>query len=309
MKTLKTSRYLNLKSFLFFTLNVCFFHSFILAESQTKEGEKSIIKRESSFYILEGQEVYHGSYRESSNEKLLATGNYHHGHKEGLWESWHENGLPKHQQFWSSGNKDGMHRAWYSSGNLNTKVLFKQNSKDGFEEIFYENGERQSYSQWEQGIKNGPHQEWHSNGQEALRCMYVHGQLDGPLKKWNPKGELILEEIYQNGTVRKLLLSSEKYNNGNMKLAYSYYFDDLKQEIKHGRFNKWFPNGENWIQCDYVHGKIHGIWQYGKLDGLHCRQESYDMGVKHGIFKWYHQGELVKEEIWKMGKKVNIKNY
>jgi antitoxin component YwqK of YwqJK toxin-antitoxin module len=71
--------------------------------------------------------------------------------------------------------------------------------------------------------------------------------------------------------------------------------------------NKWFPNGETWLKCNYVHGKLDGLWQYGKLDGLNCRQEQYSMGVKDGPSREFHLGELIKEEIWKDGVLIHKK--
>ena len=274
-----------------------------------EEAPTGVYHRELSFYHVQGKEVLHGAFRESMGERLLTSGNYVRGNKDGLWEEWHVSGLPKSNQLWRAGARHGLYREWYASGNLMAKVLYEDGKKQGSEELWYEQGERKSYTTWQAGVRHGAHQEWHLNGQETLRCLYEHGQLNGPLKRWNENGEVILEEIYQNGSQRKILLSSEKYNNDTMKVAYSYYLDDLKQEVRHGRFSKWFPNGEIWIQCDYVHGKIDGIWQYGKLDGLHCRQESYQMGVKHGPFKWYHQGKLIREEIWRDGEKIQIKEY
>lgn len=268
-----------------------------------------LMRRELSFYRVADREVLHGPYRESMGEKLLVDGNYRDGLKDGQWEEWHENGIPKSSQLWEKGSPQGWLRTYHPSGNLKLKVEFENGKKKGFEESWYDNGDRKSYTSWLDGIKHGPHQQWFENGQEALRCMYERGDLNGPYKKWNEAGELILEEIYQLGVQRKILLASEKYNNGNMKVAFSYYLDDQRQEVKHGKFNKWFPNGEIWIQCTYVHGTLDGLWQYGKLDGLHCRQEQYVRGVKHGDFKFFHQGQLIKEERWREGEKIEVKEY
>jgi uncharacterized protein len=264
-------------------------------------SEPTIIKRTVEYYLENKQEIFHGPYLESSDEKILIKGNYAHGQKTGLWETWHPNGMPASEQEFKNNLAEGLYREWSPSGNLISKVLYQQGQKLGLEEKWFENGKRYLYTQWENGLQNGPQQEWFENGQERLRCTYFNGLQDGLVQEWDESGNLKREDLYLKGIMRQILLASEKYLNGANKEVYPYYLNDKNEEVRHGQYSKWFPNGEIWITCEYVHGELHGLWQYGKLDGLQCRQETYRMGVKHGPFKWYQEGKLIREDIWRDG--------
>ena len=284
-------------------------HGFILNPSAIAEDtiSRQIIQRHLSYYLADQKEVLHGPYLESVGERLLLKGDYVDGQKEGRWEGFHENGIPASEQFFKAGQPDGLYRSWWPSGNLQCKVTYSEGQKSGLEEQWFDNGQRQRYIQWEKGQQNGPMQEWFPSGQEHVRCMYSAGKKEGLLQEWNLAGEITREELYQNDILIKLLMAKEKYNDGNPKENYEYYLDDLKQEVRHGAYKKYFPNGEIWIECNYVHGRIDGLWQYGKLEGLECRQENYKLGVKHGTFKWYHEGKVIREEMWKDGILVSQK--
>jgi uncharacterized protein len=264
-------------------------------------GER-LFSSKMSFFREGGKKIMHGPFQESVEERLLVRGNYDRDRKHGLWETWHSNGQLSSQKHFNLNTPINTEKHWASSGNLIYQISYLGGKKDGAEKSWFPSGNLlKEITHWDKGSKEGPHQKWHPNGQEMLRCSFRFDQKHGEVLAWNLKGEKTEESLFQHGVFLKLHIESEKYNNGNMKLAYSFYKDAAGQEIRHGRFNKWFPNGESWIQCEYIHGELEGLWQYGKIDGLHCRQEHYIKGKKHGIFKWFHQGALTKEQVWRDG--------
>lgn len=262
-------------------------------------------------FIKDGEkEIKHGAFLEGRGDQPLISGHYDRDRKHGLWKTWHSNGKLSKEQHFDLDTPINTEKHWSSNGNLIYVVSYVGGKKDGIEKTWHSSGNvLAEVTHWDKGSREGPYQEWHPNGQEKLRLTYRFNQRHGVLLSWNEKGEKTEESLYQHGVHLKIHLVSEKYNNGNMKMAYSYYKDGSSQEIRHGRFNKWFPNGENWIQSEYVHGELHGLWQYGKIDGLHCRQENYVKGKKHGVFKWFHQGVLTKEQSWRNGEMVSQREF
>lgn len=270
---------------------------------------RQIVQRNLQFYLDNGKEILHGTYIESAGERLISKGNYVDGQKIGVWENYHASGLPASEIFYKAGLEEGLSRSWWPSGNLQSKVSYVAGKKIGPEEQWFDNGQRQHYMLWENGLQNGPMQKWHMNGKEQLRCLYLAGKKDGLLQEWDTEGALLREELYQSDILIKLLRAKEKYNDGSPKESYEYYLDDKTKEVRHGPYKKWFPNGEIWIECNYVHGQLDGLWQYGKLDGLECRQENYKQGIKDGVFQWFHNSKVIREEIWKDGVLVSQKRH
>lgn len=272
-------------------------------------AQEQLIRIDASYLEIEGKRVEHGPYREWAGGVLVASGNHHRGKAHGSWFRYHPEGQLASKLIFDQGRQIEKEERWAPNGTRTYHVIFTDKGKDGLEEAWHPSGQRKLAIHWKQGSREGPSQSWFENGQEERRATYRFNQLHGDLVEWNTKGEVIRKAFYQHGTHLVIKFHSEKYNNGNMKLAYSYYKDFEGEEVKHGLFNKWFPNGENWIQCEYVHGQLDGLWQYGKKDGLHCRQESWKMGVKDGLFLWLHQGKPVKEQVWREGELVKTVEY
>jgi antitoxin component YwqK of YwqJK toxin-antitoxin module len=288
------------------TLLICLtLFSALLAE------KAPIIERTIQFSLNDqGQEVLNGLYLEKHpNQKKKISGQFEWGKKTGSWKEWNKQGTLLLEEHWVNGITVGEQKKWHQNGILASIERYKQGLKHGRFESWYDNEQRKTRAEWSDNVLKGAYQEWHKNGQEKIRCLYVDGKIDGTWQKWNDKGILEHRKLYKNGIELVLNNYSEKYPSGSMKMAYSYYINENNQEIKHGPYNKWFPNGENWLKCEYHHDQLHGLWQYGKIEGLHCRQENYSYGKKDGRCVWYHQGKITREEFWENGKQISQKFY
>jgi uncharacterized protein len=268
--------------------------------------EKRPLKKEYSFYLSGNAEVYHGTFNLFNFEgQCIVSGNYIDGKKIGRWMKWYTEGAPAKQENYVEGVLDGFVYEWHKNGEQSVKREFFKGREHGESNEWHSNGTMKSQLFWRNGLLNGFAKAWHASGNMHKKTYYKKDDIHGYSYIWNNDGKLHRQQFFINGRELKLHSKSEKYGNGLMKLAYSYYIDKDNQEIKHGRYNKWFPNGENWIQCHYFHDKIHGKWAYGKKEGLHSREESWKFGVKHGVFKWFAQGKLVKTQEWRDGEKVS----
>ncbi len=281
---------------------------FIFLQQLWGNPSQPLIKREFHFFNEAGKEVLHGAFVESIDERMLSQGKYDLGQKDGLWKHWRPKGQLWRVENWNKGLQDGEWKEWGSAGNLISRYGYALGVKEGKEEHWYHNGSIKSSFGWLNGELHGAYEQWHRDGTRQKQCIYLHGEIDGLSHEWNKQGDLVKEELFQEGQVRKILLYHEKYKNEHMKVSYSYYYDDNRQEVRHGNMSKWFPNGETWIKCQYVHGQLDGLWQYGKIDGLNCRQEHYKLGVKDGPCREFHLGEMIREEIWKDGVLVHESN-
>ena len=274
-------------------------------------GEETILERHAQFYVNEeGKEVFHGYYKEFyPNKEIRLNGTYVKGLKNGDWKSWSQSGNLMLQQQWNKGIPDGDHKSWYANGQMKSLERYQQGIRSGRFESWFENGQRESRVEYSDNILKGAYQKWYANGQEHIRCLYKDGKIDGNWTEWNTDGTVKEKKLYRNGVELKIYYYNEKYPSGAMKMAYSYYKNEFGEEVKHGPYNKWFPNGENWLMCEYYHDQLHGLWQYGKMEGLHCRQENYHYGKKDGRCAWYHQGKITREEFWENGVQVSQKFY
>lgn len=258
----------------------------------------------------QGKEVLNGLFLEKyPNQKNRISGRYDWGKKTGRWQEWNAEGTLVLEENWKNGIAVGEHKSWHKNGKQASIKRYKDGLKHGRFETWYDNEQRKTRAEWSDNILKGAYQEWHKNGQEKIRCLYVDGKIDGNWHEWNDKGILVHKKLFKKGVELVIHNYSEKYPSGSMKMAYSYYLNEDDQEVKHGPYNKWFPNGENWLKCEYHHDKLHGLWQYGKMEGLHCRQENYSYGKKDGRCVWYHQGKITREEFWENGKQISQKFY
>jgi len=275
-------------------------------------GEKllKLHKKEISFYKSGNLEIKHGPFKLINSENIiLVSGNYLHDKKNGKWYAWHSNGnLAKEESFFN-GSLNGYLLEWHSNGEKATKREFFKGNEHGVSHKWHDNTTLKEEIVWRNGAKHGFAKAWFPSGNMHRKTFYKNHKIHGYSYEWNDLGKLNGQKFYINGRELKLHLRSDKYASGIMKLVYTYYIDKDNQEIKHGKYNKWFPNGEDWIQCRYFHDKIHGKWIYGKKEGLHSREEVWNFGIKHGSFKWWAQGKLIKTEEWYDGKRVSKKEY
>ncbi|MBF0197524.1 MAG: toxin-antitoxin system YwqK family antitoxin [Planctomycetes bacterium] len=263
------------------------------------------------FYTKENEhfdgldEIKHGEFKIISGSSELISGNYWHDKKEGAWLSLYENGARKLKEHFKDGLKEGPATAWYPGGQVKYTNSYMQNLKHGLAKSYFENGKLKASGNWIEGSEEGDFFTWHANGEMASKKQFAIGVLNGNHTVWDNQGRVLSNKIYYYGRELRLLVKQEKYASSNMKLAYGYYINAQQKEVKHGKYQKWFPNGEIWLECLYKHDELHGKWQYGKKDGLHCRIEHYSQGRKHGTFEWFHQGQLTRMEIWSNGTKVH----
>lgn len=111
------------------------------------------------------------------NKKILSTGYNLHGKKQGLWLSFHPNGMMADSTIYDNGNQTGTRLAWYATGYISdSSVLQKDGS--GVQVGWFDNGTPSYAGMLSEGRQqHGKWKYWHKNGKVSAIEIYDHGKL------------------------------------------------------------------------------------------------------------------------------------
>ncbi len=174
-------------------------------------------------------------------------------------------------------------------------------------------------------------EDYYSNGQLLHKGFYADGKLKY-YTNYYPDGKIerefrAIDEIRQklklyhpNGAVK----SEIEYRNGNPVKWKDYYADgqpEFYEELdKKGEYyiikQQWYPNGQ--LQSELILTDKKKLYYTQKefdqngqltLEGTLAYSKNIFDYVKMGTWKYYRDGQLVKEETYASGKVVNTKTY
>jgi hypothetical protein len=120
-----------------------------------------------------------------ANGILQAVGKYENGSREGLWLSYHYNGMMSDSAFHVKGNPVGNRKMWYPDGYLMDSVV------------------------WQPG-GNGVMVSWFDNGVPAGAGRFVNFEQDGKWRYFHRNGETSSVEIYDHGKLVSRQYYTEK---------------------------------------------------------------------------------------------------
>lgn len=139
------------------------------------------------YYVFETDSPYNGEvidYYDNQQIKYLAKIEF--GFKEGLWTSWHQNGVKKNEGNYSNGKKDGLWTSWHQNGGKSTE------------------------RNWIKGKPHGSAIEWYGNGNKSVEQNFINGNHDGLIIRWHQNGKMMSKVEYLNG---KMVEGSDSYWN------------------------------------------------------------------------------------------------
>ncbi len=154
----------------------------------------------------------------------------------------------------------------------------------------------------------------------SLIKLYKENNEVSELKYFSKKGKLISEGkmkgklriglwiYYHNGT--KIIMTEENYLNGILdgKKSTFYITNVLAEEInykkgiKEGPNNYYSPTGILLKKLNYVDDELQGQAIYYDAEGMIILEGNYKNGRKHGVWKKYENGKLLKEEVFPKNK-------
>lgn len=110
------------------------------------------------------------------DKKLNRTGYYKHGKKQGLWLSYHSNGMMSDSTFYQDGNNVGVSMGWYPDGNpKDSENITSDGSGMGI--YWFNNGQPSAAGRFKNWKPNGKWQYFHPNGKTSSLEMYEEGNL------------------------------------------------------------------------------------------------------------------------------------
>lgn len=99
------------------------------------------------------------------------------------------------------------------------------------------------------------------------------------------------EENYEQG--RKHGRWTKWYRNGNLMRE-----DNYLDGRKHGRFAYWRENGMKWQEFNYLHGELHGASEIYYDNGILMESGLFVEGKRHGKFSYWNRDGSVVRVIW-----------
>jgi len=164
-----------MKNLLLLTL----FITFILQGCESElvhNKEEPFIKNSGENEMTYKGELYSGKYiryhDDGTLSKVTQKGSYKNGQKDGVWESYHNN------------------------GQLSSKVSYLNGNLNGVWEKYRENGQLDFKCSYLNGKLNGVCEKYRENGELFFKGSYLNGYLNGVWEYYNEDGSLERTETY-----------------------------------------------------------------------------------------------------------------
>ena len=216
---------------------------------------------------------------------------------DGYYESCHVNGAVEERYTILDGKKDGLYERYYSVSNgaqLARRENYVNGKLDGEAISFYKNGALEEQSNYKDGNREGLYVAYHENGQLERKQNYINGQRNGPFERYTKDGLLLEKADFQDGKYKGIYESY--YTNGKLKRKSSASYLN-KGDIKDGKSEKYFEDGQLEALESYTEGIKDGDFQFYAKDGRALSKASYKKGLKDGVFENYYENGNLKYKI------------
>ena len=248
----------------------------------------------------DGNYVNHGSWKMFAPKgDVLAEGQYHFGHRVGLWTRWHAK---------------------------NDSALFNEVPFKEFKAPFM------SQVSFTDGVMDGEWMIVDANDRKVSQISLKNGQRHGLAIAWLPNGTTFRQATYENGLpVGELLEVNKKtakvertatYTDGRKVISKTDYFSGKKQKktemiylgpettqqaadafwnarlakfasegknLRHGLAKAWFPNGKLESEGTYQYGKKSGTFTFWHENGQVAATGDYRDDQPEGQWVWWHE--------------------
>ena len=261
------------------------------------------------YYILPNKSK-HGLYQKSYTSDLYSECTYNYGKLCGLYRKIGWNNQVEEQCNYINGKKEGIEQIWHTSYlNKLLQVAFYTNGMlDGKLKRWNEHDGLMDEINYTHGIRHGLYRRW-SRGYGTIKSVliekanYVNGKrLDFEVRDGN--GNIYLQIKYTGAVDYKYLAWHRKIlhygtNNSQIDDVMLMYRRKYKNNVLHGSWKSWHPNGQLKKRVKYVHGLKQGLSENWTLHGVKIQQINYIDDVKQGwTYKWNTQGALISEQLF-----------
>lgn len=203
----------------------------------------------------------------------------------------------------------------YPDGNLKEEIPYNKESRiHGVRRSFYPNGQLEAEENYQNGKKEGAFKQFYESGQLLFEGNHKNNLIFGKFKTYYPNGNLEEEGDYLKDADVVYSSESGDYTTKNGDYLSPEDAEKALNSIKFtGNYKKYYENGNIEYDLNFnSKGNREGIQKTYNEDGSLESEESYKDGKKDGVFRYYKNGGIVKEEEYKNGvlvtKKSTIKN-
>ncbi len=228
------------------------------------------------------------------HQEIFFKGGMEHGH----FITFYEDGTKEEQGDYKFGVQVGPWETWTHEGQPHTIVHYDDAGKMHGEMItFYDSGKRHIVSTYASGKMEGPYKSYYESGQVAREGQYVEGRPSGEWTEYTPDGEVEATETYENGlpvahSCKKGEEAEEPTDDGG-KLQFCkidgekqgpvYVLDDKGRVVATGLM---------------IDGKKDGLWTEYDAEKGHGEVKSitsYTAGQRDGMYMDFHEdGQTIK---------------
>lgn len=189
---------------------------------------------------------------------------------------------------------EGTCETCYRNNVLMERITVKNGKREGSDTSFFKSGCIQSIQSHSLGVKNGIFLVFYdSTGRIKFESNYLLGKKNGQFLEFEANGDSVLNENFIND-----LKSGEQrlyYEKGKIGKVVNY-----QNGLLNGSHKTFSVDGKLEIELYYKAGKNHGTWKYFHLNGKEAKIETWNNGLKDGLFLLKDdKGALIKQESFK----------
>ena len=270
-------------------------------ESSTSQYESGAPHEDFQFYLDEGREIKHGTYRAFyESGPLQIQGFYKEGHKDSVWTHFDEGGRTKLVHTWRAGQKwDGAFQLFWPNGNSSEYGTYRQGQWHGAYVSYYSSGKTETSARYVEHERHGAYLELYESGGRKVQGTYWRGFKDGLWIHYSEAGIELQREEYDRGNIENTdRFELDTFDDGSIKSVTPYRDDQI-----HGVYVKYWPNGKKSEETTYYDGLKDGAnflyWDNGQIR----EQGHYQRGRKHGLSQTFsNSGTLLASLPYQRGR-------
>lgn len=245
----------------------------------------------------EGNYIRHGQWTMYSERgEGIAEGTYRNNLRHGDW-----------MRVYNTGDAQLFSTSPYSSfqAPFTSRATFKDGQLDGRWVIL--DAKQRIVSEWEyvDGLRHGTALWYYPSGKILQQVTYNKGLLDGKLKHYDEASNLIAEDTYQNG---QKLAEKKEFDNAGHLVSEGMFLHAQRvidkpddwwnavpvayrvngQDLHHGRWTAWYPNGHKMAEGMYEYDRRNGPFKWWYENSQPQVSAEFKDGRRHGTWIWWH---------------------
>lgn len=248
-----------------------------------------------------GDYVNHGAWRSWGEDgQLIGQGRYSDGKPTGVWSRWANAGdstlLSTHpfvefngpflsQAAYRDGKLHGTWSIFDDDGRLVSEAHFREGERHGEAVLRTAEGAIYRRSRFEAGLPAGEVEQRGDDGQLVVIATFVAGRRKFERSERTESGSLKSRSAW----LGPLTTVNEPDDPWRVQLA---RFEATGEELRHGKRESWWPNGQPKLRTEYHLGKAVGVARWWHENGQLALEGSYDQGLAVGAWGWWRENGM-----------------